>query len=88
VRGQSGAALRLSDGSISCPACTPPAERTALLPAAVLDLLAGDAPAPGALPGLGAAEKRRITRLLAAFCQHHFEMRATYRALDFLCEML
>jgi DNA repair protein RecO len=89
--GKGGAYLFLESGTLLCGACAPLRERNgAFLPQAVLGILAtGAAPEQFEEAGrLPASEMRRVGRLLARYCQYHFQHYSDFKSLDFLDSLI
>ncbi|MBD3241946.1 MAG: DNA repair protein RecO [Chitinivibrionales bacterium] len=87
LRPENGCALIVERGLAACDQCTSPCDARRLPPAL---LIGTDQPgsSPKQLEQLPRAEQMRITRLLAAFCRHHFDLRSELRSLDFVCEII
>jgi recombinational DNA repair protein (RecF pathway) len=87
-----GAFLRLESGGAACIACARTgagATNGAFLPPFVLRSLRHACGAPDAEACcLPASEVRRITRLLARYCQYHFHHVSDFKSLAFLDSML
>ncbi|HUI91558.1 MAG TPA: DNA repair protein RecO [Chitinivibrionales bacterium] len=87
IAGKNGAYLIVENGTLLCGACTPQRQKSgAFLPQAALALLADGASSEQfdevrSLPG---AEMRRVNRLLAAYCQYHFQRASGFKSVDFL----
>jgi DNA repair protein RecO (recombination protein O) len=79
--------LNAERGGVLCPRCTAGGAPQNMLPAEILRFLRGSG---YSLPSatLSAAEQRRITRLLAAYCCYHSDVQPALHALDFVCSMI
>jgi DNA repair protein RecO len=100
LRDRDGAFLRLESGTMACPVCARTTRADAgtangtFLPPSVLRLLQNVCvPVPGMDAGIEAgrmpvSEVRRITRLLARYCQYHFHHVSDFKSLVFLDSML
>jgi DNA repair protein RecO len=91
LSGKGGAYLFLESGTLLCSACAPlRGKGGAFLPQEVLGMLgAGAAPEQfeeaGRMPG---TEIRRVGRLLARYCQYHFQHYSDFKSLDFLDSLI
>jgi DNA repair protein RecO (recombination protein O) len=82
--------LLIEKGGFACESCTGPKDRKNLFPATALQDLSSRAIGafPENRPGLSPAEERRITRLLASYCQYHCDTCSDLKALGFLEALL
>jgi DNA repair protein RecO (recombination protein O) len=94
VQGMHGAFLRLESGGMACPACTRSGQAGAggangsFLPPSVLRSLKNVCAPDSEACGLPVSEVRRVTRLLARYCQYHFHHASEFKSLVFLDSML
>jgi DNA repair protein RecO (recombination protein O) len=88
-----GAFLRLESGGLACPCCmkTRPDSRgrtASFLPPIVVQSLKSDTAPVRAACCMPASEVRRITWLLARYCQYHFHHISEFKSLAFLDSIL
>jgi DNA repair protein RecO (recombination protein O) len=87
LRPANGCCLIVERGVAVCERCAGAASHHRLPPALLLAVNAPEgSPRPHA--PIPRDEQKRVTRLLAAFCRHHFELRTELRSLDFVCELI
>lgn len=93
VQGTNGAFLRLESGGMTCPGCTktspdPLGKTASFLPPLVLQSLGYNSVPDRAACRMPASEIRRITWLLARYCQYHFHHVSEFKSLAFLDSIL
>lgn len=87
LRPENGCSLIVERGVAVCERCAGSAGHRRL-PPALLTATARPGGSADGLEHLPRDEQKRITRLLAAFCRHHFELRSELRSLDFVCDII
>jgi DNA repair protein RecO (recombination protein O) len=93
VQGTNGAILRLESGGMNCPECAgtsidPRGKTASFLPPIVLHSLRNDSVPNRTACGMPPSEVRRITWLLARYCQYHFHHVSEFKSLAFLDSIL
>lgn len=80
--------LLVERGTVICRSCAGVALNRGTLPAPVRSWLA--TPAHNSAPPTDVTpdDQKRITRMLANFCRHHFDIRAEMNAVEFVCGLV
>jgi DNA repair protein RecO (recombination protein O) len=83
--GEAGGIFQLNNGGVCCDGCSPVFDPARHLTGGEVDLLRGK-PAGGLSSAPAASAK--ITRILASYCAHHFELTSELKSVAFLQELL